>query len=229
MKKCRSLNRRSAFTLIELLVVIAIIAILAALLLPALAKAKAKARSIACVSNLRQIGLAMNMYAEDNNGFLPGTAHFSISNSWVFSIASYVGDVDKIRICPADAKGEQRLQSKGTSYLLNEYTSVPAIDPFGDPIPTEPVWNKLSSIRRPGDTFLVFEISDRAGVGTGQDHTHSRNWLNNGWNSVLDDIQPDRHGKSANYLFADWHVEALKSEKLKQRIDAGENFSRPPQ
>ena len=228
MKKCRSLNRRSAFTLIELLVVIAIIAILAALLLPALAKAKAKARSIACVSNLRQIGLAMNMYAEDNNGFLPGTAHFSISNSWVFSIASYVGDVDKIRICPGDAKGDQRLLNHGTSYLLNEYTSVPALDPFGDPIPTEPVWNKLSSLKRPSDTFLSFEISDRAGTGTGQDHTHSRNWLN-GWSSVLADIQPDRHGPSANHLFADWHVGALKAETLKKRIAAGDNFAKPPQ
>lgn len=229
MKSNRLCNRCGAFTLIELLVVIAIIAILAALLLPALAKAKAKARSIACISNLRQVGLAMNMYAEDAGGFLPGTAHTSISNSWVFSLASYVGQVDKIRVCPSDAKGEQRLLNKGTSYLLNEYTSVPALDPFGDPIPTEPVWNKLSSIRRPGDTFLVFEISDRAGTGTGQDHTHSRNWLNNGWNSVLDDIQPDRHGRSANYLFADWHVEALKADQLKKRIEAGDNFSKPPQ
>ena len=217
-----------AFTLIELLVVIAIIGILAALLLPALARAKLKGQSAACLSNFRQIGIAMRMYADDDaGGFLPGTAHLTLSNTWIYSLAPYVGNTDKIRICPGDKKGAARLANRGTSYILNEYTSLVALDPFGDPIPGEPVYQKLDKIPHPTDTILAFEISDRQGTSTGQDHTHSRNWFN-GWSSVLDDIQPDRHGSTANYLFADGHVQSLKPEPLKQRIEAGDNFALPP-
>jgi prepilin-type N-terminal cleavage/methylation domain-containing protein/prepilin-type processing-associated H-X9-DG protein len=62
---------RGAFTLIELLVVIAIIGILASLLLPALASSKEKAKGIACISNLKQLGIAVRMYADANEGKLP--------------------------------------------------------------------------------------------------------------------------------------------------------------
>src|SRR5580658_3731753 len=74
-----NLKEKRAFTLIELLVVIAIIAILAALLLPALAKAKEKGRIAKCISNLRQIGICLQMYIDDNGNSVPSALSFGVA------------------------------------------------------------------------------------------------------------------------------------------------------
>jgi prepilin-type N-terminal cleavage/methylation domain-containing protein/prepilin-type processing-associated H-X9-DG protein len=98
-------NRRRAFTLIELLVVIAIIAILAAMLLPALSKAKAAGQGVACRSNLRQLGIALTLYADDFKGY-PYSTDFSRGMLWYNSLSNYYAGQSKVMDCPA-YKGEK--------------------------------------------------------------------------------------------------------------------------
>ena len=103
---------RRAFTLIELLVVIAIIAILASLLLPALSRAKQKAWTISCVSNEKQIGLGLRMFADDNEERYPKsggsitwnrTDPESPTNGWMQQVYSYVQNTN-VYHCPGNAQ-----------------------------------------------------------------------------------------------------------------------------
>jgi prepilin-type N-terminal cleavage/methylation domain-containing protein len=119
-----SKHPQGAFTLIELLVVIVIIAILAAMLLPALAKAKEKANSAACVSNLKQMGLALHIYCDDNSDFFPLASDGGSTNIWTKEISSYLpqngNNVENhVFVCPS-----AKYTGLGTNDISRTYAAV---------------------------------------------------------------------------------------------------------
>ena len=187
-------DRREAFTLIELLVVIAIIAILAGMLLPALSKAKGQAHAAKCSSQLRQIGLAARMYADDNGDSLPRSQH--TKQSWVGSLQPYLSGTNLYR-CALDTN-----RTRPYSYALNDFLLPPEA-------PGAANYSRISSVPAPSDTFYMGEsASDFETV----DHFHFTRPSEGGYstNGFAGQVAVTRHGGAANYLFVDCHMATLK-------------------
>lgn len=122
-RQCRTRSRSpSGFTLIELLVVMAILGVLAGLMSPALSGAKAKANSVRCLSNLRQVGIALRLYAEENEGRLPWITVTAAPGSTNAGAATLPRVLDltttpELFRCPQDRQGIY--ERKGSSYEWN--------------------------------------------------------------------------------------------------------------
>jgi prepilin-type N-terminal cleavage/methylation domain-containing protein len=152
---------RRGFTLVELLVVIAVIAILAALLLPALSRAKEAGRRTSCTNNLRQVNLAIHLYAQDYGDSLPVLPEPNPYPNGVGAyykqlVKSYLGlsglalPNETVFTCPADQTLKLQVSHAFTSYTFNGYESSP------DALPRI-TGRKLSAIRKPAEAVLVAE------------------------------------------------------------------------
>ena len=164
------------FTLIELLVVIAMIAILAAMLMPALQQARERGRAIVCLSNMKNMGMGVNMYSQDY-GYLPGRGDGSLNNGNLFIyIAPYVGykgmlystparfytdsrSILPLFLCPSCEvpilKGTNFGGLNGVSYIVNN-----ALSTQGLAAKVNRYGRKLSIVKRPSEKFFIFETGD---------------------------------------------------------------------
>ncbi|EIP96637.1 prepilin-type N-terminal cleavage/methylation domain-containing protein [Opitutaceae bacterium TAV1] len=189
-----------AFTLIELLTVIAIIGILAGIIIPTVGAVRKKARSIQCASNMRQIGMALFLHADDHKDAFPLTWQDSTDPkaTWMMAIIPYANMPEKafgyddatpraagIFVCPEVYPSLQpppKSEDAKAFYGYNRYVR-------------ESPWNyKRSTVPAPSRTFLILE--GRKDGETFWPHELAR-----------------RHpGDSANFLFVDGHVAAIKGE-----------------
>lgn len=231
--------RLRGFTLIELLVVISIIAVLIGILSPALSGAREAAQRIKSASNMRQIGIGVQMYAEHHDGHFPTGKHTAGSTSYIDSLKPYVTDVDEIRVDPADPRSHQDIRDHGTSYPLNDYISVAAYDAFGNRI-ADSYFPELYQLPKPTETHVIFVASRDMPVGRSGDHVHARSTWLSGWSAVTQNIAPGRYGGdpedargAAPYLFADGHVDTIQASQFKTEYETlreeGVNIAKPPQ
>jgi prepilin-type N-terminal cleavage/methylation domain-containing protein/prepilin-type processing-associated H-X9-DG protein len=214
---------KRGFTLIELLVVIAIIAILAAILFPVFARAREKARTASCMSNVKELALAMIMYSGDYDErfcsrgtgnqltpVIPGDTYFNWNGgtynifyrSWASNIYPYINNVQIFR-CPSSD-----YNCYGVAYGLPVYGAAPGggyVTIFGQP--------RQSDIRRPAEIMMMTE----KGAGGGYQYVLS----NSSSLSVTYFACRDSHNQGGNVAFFDGHVKWLKFVHVQGAIHPG--------
>lgn len=199
--------QRRGFTLIELLVVVAIIAILLAILMPSLRQARSQAKQVACMSNLRQIGTVVMMYAQENNEAFPYNQTMGDSMWWLAPIMGQpvTGQYDARRMLPWNKVGNCPGMASslpavgGGSYGWNRRCGLE--DSTGT--------RKINRVISPQQKIMML---DSVYIASGPWY----GWNINGWESDL--ILQVPHGNPdavvRNILFVDFHVESMQARRI---------------
>jgi len=202
----------NGFTLIELLVVIAIIAVLMGILLPSLNRARRQAKKIACASNMRQMGVALQAYLMDSENRLPPSSCYLTDPNryWLKILTMYTGEKLLFR-CPSDeaknfidwnlAIDEQPEDSRWSSFALNGLLDPRCSYNRGR-------YNNVINIRQPGYSIYV---SESPSSWTKYDHIHPETW--GSLDQAKGQIAWDHHNGASNFLFVDGHADNLKIEQ----------------
>ena len=167
--------------------------------------------------------------------------------TWIYALAPYMESVDEVRLCPedherienpayVDAQGNV-VETRPTSYAMNGYLRQEKPDPHGN-VPPGFV-SKFSNLAETHRTIMMFEAGPAVDLTI--DHVESPEWFSeenlNGnstthevWNTVSKQVAVDRHqGTTANYLYADGHVDVISADQISEWCDAGTNFALPAQ
>jgi prepilin-type N-terminal cleavage/methylation domain-containing protein/prepilin-type processing-associated H-X9-DG protein len=243
---------KKGFTLIELLVVIAIIAILAAILFPVFAQAREKARQTNCLSNMKNLGTAIQLYKDDYNQTFPmgyGTGRIDSNYYWPSKLYPYVKDW-KLYYCPshwvsydgsiANDEGAWNASSQAMAALSGGYTANPWLLAYmgNATYPSSPI--KEARVKSPSNVVALYEGSYWI---LGDD-----GWANYGWYSAwlpgsgaaghptsaslsgdaLSEYNNGRHNEGINFAFADGHAGFYKTaEALTWMNTTSKNPMRP--
>jgi len=200
-----------AFTLAELLVVISIIAVLLAVLIPALTKARQQSQKIVCSSNMRQMGIALQCYFEDNDTRLPNSScHITDPNQYWLKILSKYLKQNLLFKCPSDTAKEFIDWNKPLSGQGNKRWSSFALNALLDSKCSrfKGRYNRTKMIPKP--QYCIY-AAESPSSWTSYDHIHPEQWAD--IREAKGKIAYDRHNKKSNYLFADGHTEILEIEK----------------